>query len=80
MSEAFTSLTTIVAKMPALTKPRTDFINHVLLLFLRLRNRINFLMLARHSQQYVESTYRLHFNEFHDSLGVGIRPAISDRY
>ena len=66
MSEAFTSLTTIVAKMPALTKPRTDFINHVLLLFLSLRNRINFLMLARHSQQYVESTYRLHFNEFHD--------------
>jgi len=66
MSEAFASLTAIVAKMPTLTKPRTDFVNHVLLLFLSLRSRINFLMLARHCQQYVESTYRLHFNEFHD--------------
>lgn len=66
MSEAFASLTTIVAKMPGLTNPRIGFINHVLLLFLSLRSRINFLMLARHSQQYVESTYRLHFEEFHD--------------
>lgn len=66
MSEAFTSLTTIVAKMPGLTKPRRDFVGQMLLLFLSLRSRINFLMLARHCQQYVESTCRLHFEEFHD--------------
>ena len=66
MSEAFASLTAIVAKMPGLTKPRIDFMNHVLHLFLSLRSRINFLMLARHSHQYVESTYRLQFEQFHD--------------
>lgn len=66
MSEAFASLTAIVAKMPGLTKPRIDFMSHVLHLFLSLRSRINFLMLARHSHQYVESTHRLHFEEFHD--------------
>ena len=66
MSKAFASLTAIVANMPGLTKPRIDFMNHVLLLFLCLRSRINFLMLARHTQHYVESTFRLHFEEFHD--------------
>lgn len=66
MSKAFASLTAIVANMPGLTKPRIDFMNHVLLLFLSLRSRINFLMLARHTQHYVESTFRLHFEEFHD--------------
>jgi hypothetical protein len=52
--------------MPGLTKPRIDFMSHILYLFLSLRNRINFLMLARHTNQYVESTIRLHFEEFHD--------------
>lgn len=66
MSEAFASLSAIVAKMPGLTKPRIDFMSHVLYLFLSLRSRINFLMLARHTDQYVESTFRLHFEEFHD--------------
>lgn len=66
MSEAFASLAAIVAKLPGQSKPRSEFMSHVLHLFLSLRSRINFLMLARHSDQYVESTHRLHFEEFHD--------------
>lgn len=52
--------------MPGLNKPRIDFMSHVLYLFLSLRSRINFLMLARHTHQYVESSFRLQFDEFHD--------------
>lgn len=66
MSKAFASLIAIVTHMPGLTKPRIDFMSHILCLFLSLRSRINFLMLARHTDQYVESTFRLHFEEFHD--------------
>lgn len=66
MSEAFASLAAIVANMPGLTKPRSEFLTHALSLFLSLRSRINFLMLARHSATYVESTYRLHFEQYHD--------------
>jgi hypothetical protein len=66
MSKAFASLTAIVANMPGLNKPRIDFMSHVLYLFLSLRSRINFLMLARHTHQYVESSFRLQFDEFHD--------------
>ncbi|WP_211224972.1 hypothetical protein, partial [Spirosoma spitsbergense] len=66
MSEAFASLTAILANMPRLTKPRVEFMSHVLHLFLCLRSRINFLMLARHTDHYVESTFRLHYEEFHD--------------
>ena len=73
MSKAFASLTAIVANMPGLTKPRIDFMSHVLLLFLSLRSRINFLMLARHSLQYVESTYRIHFEDYHDFTTMNAR-------
>lgn len=66
MSEAFASLAAIVANMPGLTKSRIEFLTHALSLFLSLRSRINFLMLARHSDQYVESTHRLHFEDYHD--------------
>lgn len=66
MSEAFASLAAIVANMPGLTRPRIEFLTHALSLFLSLRSRINFLMLARHTHQYVESTHRLHFEDYHD--------------
>lgn len=66
MSKAFASLTAIVANMPGLTKPRVEFMSHVVYLFLSVRSRINFLMLARHTNHYVESSFRCHFEEFHD--------------
>src|SRR5215213_5074074 len=66
MKEAFGSLITIVTRMPQLSKPRRDFFVHTLGLFLSLRSRVNFLSLARHSQQYVESSFRLHFEQYID--------------
>jgi|GEM_PF-4629124 len=65
MSEAFASLATIVAKTPGLTKSRTQFLTHALHLFLSLRSRINFLMMARHSDAYNEQTTRYHFEHYH---------------
>lgn len=59
-------LTTIVASLPDLTKPRRQFVTHILMLFLSVRHRINFLQLARHSDQYAENTMRLHFEEYLD--------------
>jgi hypothetical protein len=72
MSDALATLTAIVAKMPGLNKPRIDFITHTLRLFLCLKCRINFLMLARHSNHYVESTYRLQFEEHFDFATMNI--------
>jgi hypothetical protein len=59
-------LTTIVASLPDLTKPRRQFITHVIMLFLSVRHRINFLQLARHSDQYAENSMRLHFENYVD--------------
>lgn len=73
MSKAFASLAAIVAKMPDLNKPRIEFFCHTIVLFLSLRSRINFLMLARHSDQYVESTYRVHFEDYHDFTAMNTR-------
>ncbi|WP_026309102.1 hypothetical protein, partial [Spirosoma spitsbergense] len=57
-------LSTIVANLPDLTKPRRQFIHHILMLFLSVRHRINFLQLARHSDQYAENTMRLQFETY----------------
>lgn len=66
MREGLASLVTIVARMPQMHKPRRDFFIHTLGLFLSLRSRVNFLSLARHSHQYVESSFRLHFEQYID--------------
>jgi hypothetical protein len=52
--------------MPRLSKPRKEFFTHLLGLFLSISHRINFLQLARHSDKYVESSYRLHFEQYFD--------------
>lgn len=52
--------------MPELSKPRKKFFTHVLHLFLSISQRINFLQLARHSNKYVESSLRLHFEAYFD--------------
>lgn len=54
-------LAAIVASAPDLTKRRRQFICHMLMLFLSIRSRINFLQLARHSGQYCEHAMRLNF-------------------
>lgn len=66
---AIATLDTILSKMPGINKARLKFVSHCLLMFLRLRGRINFLSLARHSSTYVESSYRNHFEEYFDFSG-----------
>ncbi|NJO02701.1 MAG: transposase [Bacteroidia bacterium] len=61
-----TTIDTILSKMPDLNKARRKFIGHCLLMFLRIGVRINFLSLARHSANYVESSYRNHFEDYFD--------------
>jgi hypothetical protein len=56
----------IVAKSSGLTKCRRQFLSHILMLFLSVRHRINFLQLARHSDQYCEHSMRLHFEQYLD--------------
>ena len=52
--------------MTGLNKSRKDFLTHTMILFLSIRSRLNFLQLARHSNTYVESSFRLHFEQFFD--------------
>ncbi len=56
------TLTTILSKMPNLNKSRRDFLVHCFVMFLSVRGKINFLSLSRHSYEYVESSYRNHFD------------------
>ena len=56
----------IVAKASGLSKCRRQFLSHILVLFMSIRNRINFSQLARHSGQYCERSLRLHFERFTD--------------
>lgn len=57
-------LTAIVASLPDLSNPRCHFIIPIIMLFLSVRHRINFLQLARYSDQYAENTMRLHFETY----------------
>ena len=61
-----TLIDAIVAKSSGLTKGRRRFLSHILMLFLSIRHRINFLQLARHSDQYCEHSMRLHFEQYLD--------------
>lgn len=63
----------IVAKAIDLTKSRRQFLSHILMLFLSVRHRINFLQLARHSDQYCEHSMRLHFEEYIDLATINQR-------
>lgn len=56
-----TTLVTILSKMPNLNKARRAFLVHCFVMFLSVRGKINFLSLSRHSEAYVESSYRNHF-------------------
>ncbi len=66
MTEQRATITTILKKMNGLNKSRKGFLAHTLILFLSIRSRINFLQLARYSNTYVESSFRLHFEQFFD--------------
>lgn len=66
MTELTNSILTIIRGMTQLSKPRKKFFTHILGLFLSINQGVNFLQLARHSNKYVESSFRLHFEEYFD--------------
>lgn len=66
MTELTNSILTIIRGTAQLSKPRKKFFTHILCLFLSISGRINFLRLSRHSDNYVESSFGLHFEEYFD--------------
>lgn len=61
MLENKVSVEAIIRGMRGLNKSRRDFLTHILMLFLSIPGRINFLQMGRYSDQYVESSCRLQF-------------------
>ncbi len=66
MQDGVSSFGTIMEQIKGFSKSRKEFSAHMLSLFLSISGRINFLQLARHSTQYVESTARLQFEQYVD--------------
>ena len=66
MTELSNSIITMIRGMAHLSKLRKKFFTHVLSLFLSISGRVNFLQLARYSDKYVESSFRLHFEAYFD--------------
>ena len=60
------TITAILGKMSGINKSKRDFLTHVLCLFLIIRGKANFLHLGRYSDQYVESSFRLQFENYFD--------------
>ena len=67
--DAFTSgrslIGTILSKMNNIGKVRYNFLLHILMMYLSMRGRINFLQLGRYGHRD-EHTYRNQFNEEFD--------------
>ena len=57
-----TRIQTLLAHIHGLSNVRTTFFTHIVMLFLSLRSRINFLNMARYGT-YSEKTYRTHFEQ-----------------
>ena len=68
-SEALVS--TIIEKISGISLPQRKFIKHILLLFMGMRGRYNFLNMARYGE-YSEQSYRNNFNERIDFLELNV--------
>jgi hypothetical protein len=66
MPNSFVSLLAKMGKSLQLNKSSRHFLTHILVLFLSMKSRLNFLSLARHSAHYKEQSFRLHFKEYVD--------------
>lgn len=73
MTEIKSTIAAMLQQMPNLNKCRRDFFTKTMLLFLSIRGRINFLQLARHTDKYVESTFRNNFEEEFDFCSLNRR-------
>jgi hypothetical protein len=61
-----TAIGAILVKMNYLNKSKKDFLSYCFCLFLSLQGRLNFLQMARYSDEYTESSCRNHFKEYFD--------------
>ena len=61
-----TAISTILVKMNDLNKSKRDFLSYCFCLFLSIQGRLNFLEMARYSDEYTESSCRNHFKEHFD--------------
>lgn len=59
------AISTIIEKINGINKSRRKFINHILLLFMGIRGRYNFLNMARYGE-YSEQSYRNNFEQRFD--------------
>ena len=57
LNKAESLISAIIAKIGKTTKPTQKFINHILILFMGLRGKYNFINMARYGS-YTEQTYR----------------------
>jgi hypothetical protein len=65
MKEINTFTATILQKMPDINKCQRKFIQHLLLLFLSMHQRMNYMMMSRQGD-YCEETYRIQFSKEFD--------------
>jgi Transposase DDE domain len=68
LNKAESLITAIIAKIGKTTKPTQKFINHILILFMGLRGKYNFINMARYGS-YTEQTYRNQMSKPFDWAG-----------
>ncbi len=68
LNKAKSLITAIIAKIDHTNKPRQKFIQHILILFMGLRGRYNFINMARYGE-YSEKTYRNQMEQTFDWAG-----------
>ena len=61
-----TAIDAILVKMNDLNKSKKDFLSYCFCLFLSIQGRLNFLQMARYSDEYSESSCRNHFKDYFD--------------
>ena len=64
-------ISTIIEKINGINKSRIKFINHILLLFMGIRGRYNFLNIARYGE-YNEQSYRNNFEQRFDFMQFNV--------
>lgn len=70
MFDKLSSIKTIIVQIKGLTKSQHHFLSYILGMFLSIRTRINFLQLARHSDEYNEKSCRSQFEQYVDFVAL----------
>lgn len=71
LNKAVSLITAIIAKIGKTTKPKQKFIQHILILYMGLRGKYNFINMARYGS-YTEQTYRNQMSKPFDWAGFNM--------